>query len=137
LEHWSRCVTIAGRGHRAHSRRSALDKGQAAWPFAPRTNGHYAAVVPVLMVAVTAPWLAVFTTAPGLGRLLKDPAIERALRQALRMLGYPDDLDRMPSGVLGASLPGASSSWRSLLGRVLRLRGGSVLTPPTSALSVG
>jgi hypothetical protein len=105
-------------------RRSALDKGQAAWPFAPRTNGHYAAVVPVLMVAVTAPWLAVFTTAPGLGRLLKGPAIERALRQALRMLGYPDDLGRMPSGVLGASLPGTSSSWRSLLGRVLRARGG-------------
>jgi hypothetical protein len=78
----------------------------------------------VLMVAVTVPWLAVFTTPPGLGRLLKGPAIERAMRQALRMLGYPDDLDRMPSGVLGAFLPGASSSWRSLLGRVLRRGGG-------------
>lgn len=97
-------------------------------------------VVPVLMVAVTAPWLAVFTTAPGLGRLLKGPAIERALRQALRMMGYPDDLDRMPSGVLGASLPRCPVRAR----RGGRCSGGfcgcaeeSVLTLPTSALSVG
>lgn len=53
------------------------------------------------MVAVTAPWLAVFTAALGLGRLFEGPAIERAVRQVLRMLGHPDDLGRMLSGVLG------------------------------------
>ena len=81
-------------------------------------------VVPALMVAVTTPWLAVFTTARGLGRLLQGPAIDRALRQALGMLGYPGVSAGCRPVLLGASLPGASSSRRSLLGRVLRLRGG-------------
>ena len=84
---------------------------------------------PATVVGTSAPFAMRMLSRRGLGRLLERPATSRTARQALRMLGHPDDaVDRLPpavleASVLGANLPGASASWRSLLWRVLRLRG--------------
>lgn len=84
---------------------------------------------PACVVGTSAPFAMRLLSRPGLSRLLERPATGQRMRQTLRMLGHPDDLvDRMPPGMLdvsvaGANLPGAASSFRSLLWRALRLRG--------------
>jgi pimeloyl-ACP methyl ester carboxylesterase len=84
---------------------------------------------PALVAGTSAPFAMRMLSRRGLGHLLERPATDRTMRQTLRMLGHPDDLvnhlppDLIEVNVLGSNLPGAGSSWRSLLWRVLRLRG--------------
>jgi pimeloyl-ACP methyl ester carboxylesterase len=84
---------------------------------------------PACVVGTSAPFAMRLLSRPGLSHLLERPATGQTMRHTLRMLGHPDDLlDRMPPELLdvsvaGANLPGAASSFRSLLWRVLRLRG--------------
>lgn len=84
---------------------------------------------PALVAGTSAPFAMRMLSRRGLGHLLERPATDRTMRQTLRMLGHPDALvDHLPPdvievSVLGSNLPGAGSSWRSLLWRVLRLRG--------------
>ena len=84
---------------------------------------------PAVVAGTSAPFAMRLLSRPGLGRLLQRPATDQTMRQSLRRLGHPADLvDRIPPGglegaVLGANLPGAAASFRSLLWRVLRLRG--------------
>jgi pimeloyl-ACP methyl ester carboxylesterase len=84
---------------------------------------------PALVVGTSAPLTMRLLSRPGVSRLLERPATERTQRLALRMAGHPHGIgDRYPpslleANVLGGNLAGAGSSLRSLLSRVLRLRG--------------
>jgi len=84
---------------------------------------------PALAAGTSAPAALRIISRRGLGRALERPATERTVARTLTMMGHPGNLaHRLPPAflqlcVLGANLPGASSSFRSLLWRVLRLRG--------------
>jgi 2-hydroxy-6-oxonona-2,4-dienedioate hydrolase len=84
---------------------------------------------PALVAGTSAPPAMRVISRRGLGRALERPATERSLVRTLTMMGHPGDVaHRLPPAflelmVLAGNLPGASSSWRSLLWRVLRLRG--------------
>ena len=82
-----------------------------------------------LVAGTSAPLAMRIVSRRGLGWVLERPASDRSIRQAMARFGHTEDIaDALPpsfvqASVLGANLPGASASWRSMLWRCLRLRG--------------
>jgi pimeloyl-ACP methyl ester carboxylesterase len=84
---------------------------------------------PALVAGTSAPAAMRVISRRGLGRALERPVTERSFARILTMMGHPGDVAHRLSPaflelcVLAGNLPGAGSSFRSLLWRVLRLRG--------------